>query len=160
MIFSTLSGQKVVKHPTLPVLCREDGAVLLPKSGNRTSPTWTYGGKRKDGYMRVFVLNKERQVHRLILEAFCPNVDVARPYVDHINRDKSDNRLLNLRWVSASENARNTKAYEECEAKWGVHKCSDPATYKKAYLHEYYTAHREYAIAYNKEYRRKRKCKK
>ena len=46
-------------------------------------------------------------VHRLVAEAFVPNPDKL-PQVDHINRDRKDNRADNLRWVTNGENQENT----------------------------------------------------
>jgi hypothetical protein len=61
-------------------------------------------------YMIVCLKNRQKQsnkyIHRLIAIAFIPNPDNKR-YVDHINRNKTDNRLENLRWVTASENGIN-----------------------------------------------------
>lgn len=42
-------------------------------------------------------------VHRLVAEAFLPN-PANRPFVNHINRNKTDANLSNLEWVTASEN--------------------------------------------------------
>ena len=53
-----------------------------------------------------------RKVYRLVMEAFNPNVD-NKPQVDHINRNRSDDRLENLRWATATENVRNSKNYTE-----------------------------------------------
>tara|TARA_R110000772_G_scaffold15711_2_gene45415 strand:+ start:1637 stop:2164 length:528 start_codon:yes stop_codon:yes gene_type:complete len=45
-------------------------------------------------------------IHRLVALNFIPNPE-NKPHVDHINRDRKDNRVENLRWVSQLENAQN-----------------------------------------------------
>lgn len=65
----------------------------------------------KNGYSIVGLLDAEGnqhnvQVHRLVADAFCPNPD-KKPFVDHINCEKEDNRAVNLRWVTAKENSNN-----------------------------------------------------
>lgn len=44
-----------------------------------------------------------RRVHRLVAESFIPNPDGLND-VDHINCDKTDNRVSNLRWCSRKQN--------------------------------------------------------
>ena len=46
--------------------------------------------------------------HILIAKQFIPNDDIEhKTQVDHINHDRSDYHLSNLRWVTPSENQRN-----------------------------------------------------
>lgn len=47
--------------------------------------------------------------HRVIALTWIENPDNL-PQIDHINHDVTDNRIENLRWVSAKENAANTRA--------------------------------------------------
>ena len=45
-------------------------------------------------------------MHRLVCHAFCTNLNNYF-MVDHIDRNKSNNNYLNLRWASGSINQRN-----------------------------------------------------
>lgn len=48
----------------------------------------------------------QRHVHRLVAKAFIKNSDPrAKTIVDHINGIKTDNQVVNLRWVTPGENA-------------------------------------------------------
>ena len=49
-------------------------------------------------------------VHRIVAETFIDNPRGCKE-VDHINRDKSDNRVENLRWVTHEENMSNISKY-------------------------------------------------
>ena len=64
----------------------------------------------KDGYKTINInsIRKLFKVHRLVAQAFIPNPD-NKPCVDHINNDRADNRVENLRWCTYSENNYNTK---------------------------------------------------
>lgn len=51
-------------------------------------------------------VNRQFRVGRLIAETFIPNPE-NKPFVDHINTIKDDDRVENLRWCTASENIKN-----------------------------------------------------
>lgn len=63
--------------------------------------------KNKDGYLLVSLCCNGkrylRTVHRLVAEAFIPNPDNL-PEVNHINEDKSNNRVENLEWCTRKYN--------------------------------------------------------
>lgn len=56
--------------------------------------------------------NKKKQnfyVHRLIAKAFLQNTDENKTQVNHKNKQRTDNSVDNLEWVSASENIIHAK---------------------------------------------------
>lgn len=80
-----------------------------------------YGGKRMKPYLDPhgyysIRLRKDgkyvkKYIHRLIGECFIENPG-NMAIIDHVNRDKSDNRIENLRWCSITENNRNSARHD------------------------------------------------
>lgn len=57
----------------------------------------------KVGYKR-----KNHYVHRLVAKAFIPNPDNL-PVIDHIDHDRSNNHVSNLRWMTQGDNVRYSR---------------------------------------------------
>jgi len=51
-------------------------------------------------------LSKKYKIHRLVAEAFCEKQEGCN-IVDHIDRNKKNNRFTNLRWTTQSINIKN-----------------------------------------------------
>ena len=56
--------------------------------------------------------SKTHYVHRLVAETFIPNPD-KKLCIDHINTDRTDNRVENLRWCTHKENINNPLTKEK-----------------------------------------------
>lgn len=76
------------------------------------------GTKDAFGYVHVRLINPQgtytlKKVHRIVAEAFLPNPE-CKPIIDHIDGEKTNNALSNLRWFTYSE---NSQAYEASKGK-------------------------------------------
>jgi len=112
-------------------------------------------------YVSLYKNNKEKKfrIHRLIAIHFIDNPNNYE-CVDHVNQNKTDNRIENLRWVTKSGNCRNKKSKGKCMR--GVYfdknkrenkfKAQITIDYKKKHLGYFNTeleAHEKYMEAYN-----------
>ena len=85
---------------------------------NREGRIWSKVYKKEmtpipndDGYLVVSLGERasrvKRLVHRLLAIQYIPNDDPNKPQIDHIDRNKLNNSLDNLRWCSQKENLMN-----------------------------------------------------
>ena len=88
------------------------GRVVL---SNKRTPQYLkeriVGAKTNQGYVQVTIDYERIFVHRLVAQAFIPNPE-NKPYIDHINTIRNDNRVENLRWVTPHENNMNAKTLQ------------------------------------------------
>lgn len=91
-----------------------------PSSGQFTWKTTRFIGKqagsrhKKNGYVTVTYMGKQYYTHRLawrLVHGYWPT------YIDHINGDRADNRITNLREVYKQENHRNMKCFNNSTSK-------------------------------------------
>lgn len=82
----------------------DTGLVRNDLTGKKLLPYRT-----KKGYWRLHLtkngVQKKFLIHRLVAQAFIPNPDNLDT-VDHINGDKTDNRVENLQWLSNQDNTK------------------------------------------------------
>ena len=87
-----------------------DGKYMVSNTGkvkNTKTGLFLKQASNHKGYSMVTLgKGKTKTVHRLVAETFIPNPD-NKPCVDHINTQRDDNRVENLRWVTYSENNNN-----------------------------------------------------
>lgn len=139
-----------------------EGLYAVDKDGNVWSLNWNGTGRTQklksgvssNGYLMINMCKdgkrKGKTVHRLVAEAFLPDYS-AELDVDHIDRDKTNNNLSNLRMVTTQQNAFNTKAKGYCWAKqkqkWKASICKDYKSYHLGYFDTKEEAHQAYLDA-------------
>ncbi len=86
------------------VIIRKDGIKYI-KRGTMLKPSINTSGYLQIGLSKNGI-RKPFRIHRLVAIAFIPN-PYNKPFIDHINTIKTDNKVENLRWVTREENANN-----------------------------------------------------
>lgn len=99
-----IDGEEWKDHP-LGLRLSNKGRVEYP-TGKRT-----FGSTTFHGYKHVHFKNRNYRIHRLILEVF---VGLCPPGLecDHIDRNRINNNINNLRWVTKKINQNNRKVYK------------------------------------------------
>lgn len=74
---------------------------------NKTRRVFLHTTMDNRGYLSVELAKKHYcSVHRLVAETFIPNPE-NKPFVNHIDGNKSNNNVNNLEWVTEKENAKH-----------------------------------------------------
>jgi len=90
---------------------KDNWAYFISNKGRVKTYTDFYpkiGVNKQTGYYQVALNRRPHTIHRLLAQAFIPNPE-NKPCVDHIDGNKQNNCLSNLRWATRVENNRNRK---------------------------------------------------
>ncbi len=131
-----------------------DGVVINGNTGYKLNPSIN-----RDGYYQLGLYKNGKRkffkLHRLLALGFIPNPK-NKSLIDHINRDKIDNRLSNLRWATPLENQQNkgnnktnTSGFKNVSLNNGYWRFKKTIN-KKVYSKNFYT--KEDAINYKNEF--------
>lgn len=105
----TTYNNDTATHPRFPnYIFHSDGTITL-RTGIRT-----HGSLESQNYRVVYIKDSnsrysKQRVHRLIVEAFTGD-SIEGKEIDHINGNRQDNRLTNLRIMSIADHRRHTHA--------------------------------------------------
>ena len=100
--------------------------------GNKTSKGGRYQAVNISLYDDdgKFVKQTKEYVHRLVAEAFIPNPDNL-PDIDHIDENKENNHVSNLRWSSRADNMARNALPEGTIREWKRSPTRKPEKFQK-----------------------------
>ena len=85
--------------------CPHTGVVSRVKSYSNNSKLGPITGKHCEGYLRVTTQGVQLLLHRLVWMLYYG--EEPPQFIDHIDNDKTNNKIHNLRAASVTENNRN-----------------------------------------------------
>ena len=84
---------------------------------NKRTKRILYESKSKTGYYTVHLNGKTYNKHTIIAKQFIDNKN-NYPCIDHINHNRTDNRIENMRWTTYKNNNINRKSFRGKDYKY------------------------------------------
>ena len=101
------------KHYKSGYFVSSNGKVKRLKKGKQVAVK-IFVGKCGYKYFHIFHTGQNIFIHRAVAKLFLPPIK-GKWIVDHIDRDKFNNKKENLRWVNHSENMLNREKWKKRE---------------------------------------------
>jgi hypothetical protein len=101
-------------HGHFDYLINKNYPYVITKKSNGREIKETMTSK---GYIVVRLNGVQHKKHRLIALQWLDNPNIYTD-IDHINHDRADNHIQNLRWCSRSENTNNKGSYQGYTAEY------------------------------------------
>lgn len=91
-----LDGEIWKEHPILGINVSTMGRITTHRGVK------TFGCLESNGYMKLNIKGKRFHAHRVVAETFIEN-EANSSFVCHIDHNRSNNKMSNLKWMSRSE---------------------------------------------------------
>ena len=101
------AARPIPEYEGLYAVTRNGVVYSLPRKHSTKLTIMTPVDNMKAGYLRVMLTKDGRSrlvyIHRIVAETFITN-PLGKPMVNHIDGNKTNNRVENLEWVTGQEN--------------------------------------------------------
>lgn len=112
-----ITPRKLDGYPNYKI--RRDGTIYRVDTHIKIEGSITNSGYKAVTFQDSIGNRKHFYIHCLLAKLFIPKPDTnEKLIVDHIDRDKTNNKIENLRWVTYSQNGQNKEKKQSSNSKY------------------------------------------